>query len=77
MQVVEQAADLLLMSQVCSEVCLHLLLVLVHLIHSLMRFLQGKGKKFCNFLRLQWDTQGVSQEVALPTYQQYSHSSGW
>jgi len=39
MQVVEQAADLLLMSQVCSEVCLHLLLVLVHLIHSLMRFL--------------------------------------
>ena len=39
MQGVEQAADLLLMSQVCSEVRLHLLLVLVHLIHSLMRFL--------------------------------------
>lgn len=38
MQVGEQATDLLLMSQVCSEVRLHLL-VLVHLIHSLMRFL--------------------------------------
>jgi len=40
MQVVEQAADLLLMSQVCGKVRLHLLLVLVHLMHSLMRFLQ-------------------------------------
>ncbi len=39
MHVVKQAADLLLMSQVCSEMRLHLLLVLVHLIHSLMRFL--------------------------------------
>ncbi len=77
MQVAEQAANLLLMSQVCSKVCLHLLLVLVRLIHSLMRFLQEKGKHFAIFRAHNGSLLRRQPELMLFTYQQFSHSSRW